>query len=394
MPTATSVVATQTPRNKSIRTIKEWIDTGKIPLGEPLPTEAELVKLLSVSRTTVRAALRALESDGTIRSNDSRRKIPIRSQRDRAGVFTDAVCVLSDPSRTGLKQRGFNFYIEMSATDALRRAGNNVLNLKSSELELEAMQQLRDRPPLGILVLRDAVTSLSESAIALLLEIKAPIVVYSTGEQFPAFDTVATDHAAGAAELTRWLIKRGRKSILPLRHRDLKFPHTHYWFAARLAGYQRAMHEARLTPLDPVDIWFTPDQAATKERFESECRLAAGYLEPLLGRQKTIDGIMTLSDDRTFSVAEACRQLGATPHENIDIVGYDNYWMDFPDRNFTDFTPLASVDKQNLLIGEKLAELMLRRIQGDTLPKPQHWLVAPQLITYSKTAKAHSDRGR
>jgi DNA-binding LacI/PurR family transcriptional regulator len=43
--------------------------------------------------------------------------------------------------------------------------------------------------------------------------------------------------------------------------------------------------------------------------------------------------------------------------------------------------PAATIDKQNALQGRRLVELLLARIAGKVDSAPQHWLVAPKLIT-------------
>jgi GntR family transcriptional regulator len=55
------------PRHHQIqRLLRAQIDLGEWAPGEQIPTELALVKRFSVSRTTIRAALRALERDGLI----------------------------------------------------------------------------------------------------------------------------------------------------------------------------------------------------------------------------------------------------------------------------------------------------------------------------------------
>jgi DNA-binding GntR family transcriptional regulator len=48
------------------RIIRDAIESGELPPGEQLPTQAELVKLHGVSEATVRRALERLEKDGLI----------------------------------------------------------------------------------------------------------------------------------------------------------------------------------------------------------------------------------------------------------------------------------------------------------------------------------------
>ena len=48
------------------QTLKEGIQAQKYPIGSFLPTESELERLFSVSRTTVRHAISLLVDDGYV----------------------------------------------------------------------------------------------------------------------------------------------------------------------------------------------------------------------------------------------------------------------------------------------------------------------------------------
>lgn len=51
---------------QAVGQIRDLILSGELPVGEKLPTEMELSKLLSVGRSSVREALRVLESEGLV----------------------------------------------------------------------------------------------------------------------------------------------------------------------------------------------------------------------------------------------------------------------------------------------------------------------------------------
>jgi len=87
-----------------------------------------------------------------------------------------------------------------------------------------------------------------------------------------------------------------------------------------------------------------------------------------------------------WSVAAACRLLGKTPNRDIDLVGYDNYWIDVAERSQESTAPLATIDKGNVGIGHALVELLTSRLAGTLPPEPQHRLVEPRLIALEPPA--------
>jgi GntR family transcriptional regulator, transcriptional repressor for pyruvate dehydrogenase complex len=71
---ATSLRPLQVPRASDVlaATLREQILSGQFAIGEALPTERELISYTQMSRTTVREALRMLESQGFIEMRTGR----------------------------------------------------------------------------------------------------------------------------------------------------------------------------------------------------------------------------------------------------------------------------------------------------------------------------------
>jgi len=106
--------------------IRQAIASGDYRPGSQLPTEAELVQLLGVSRTVVREALRLLEEDGLI------------SRRHGVGTF-----VRKHPI---LKNLNFNFGITEMIKTAGMTPGTAYLEIKRGQADNEVAAQLNLAP--------------------------------------------------------------------------------------------------------------------------------------------------------------------------------------------------------------------------------------------------------
>jgi len=165
----------------------------------------------------------------------------------------------------------------------------------------------------------------------------------------PDFMVMQHDHAAGAQQLTEWLLARGKRRILQVATA------TQPWMMARREGHLRAMNAAGITALPLVELK-TNVSAHDETSFLDKSRSACGQLaEYLVGSQHPIDAIMAPSDGEVSHLARACRLCGREPNRDVDLVGYDNYWLDSSERTFEPtIRPLATVEKKNQDIGGML----------------------------------------
>jgi GntR family transcriptional regulator len=106
--------------------LRQAIARGKYRPGSKLPTEAELVELLGVSRTVVREALRALEEDGLV------------TRRHGVGTF-----VRRNPI---LKNLNLNFGITEMIESAGLTPGTSFLTVRHEAADAESAAQLDVSP--------------------------------------------------------------------------------------------------------------------------------------------------------------------------------------------------------------------------------------------------------
>ena len=88
---------TSTPAYKLVtEAIERQILSGSIRPGEPIGTEAELVKQFGVNRSTVREGIRVLEHDGLIRRESNRRLLVGLPHYERLATRSTRALILSE----------------------------------------------------------------------------------------------------------------------------------------------------------------------------------------------------------------------------------------------------------------------------------------------------------
>jgi LacI family transcriptional regulator, galactose operon repressor len=157
-------------------------------------------------------------------------------------------------------------------------------------------------------------------------------------------DAVTSAHEEGAYEATKHLISLGHKNIATIAG-----PLQSTSAAQRLAGFQRAMKEARL----PV-----PTEYVQASNFNSigGCEKA----EILLKLRTRPTAIFAANDMIAFGAIRATRKAGLSCPEDISIVGFDNLEMD------DEITPaLSTVDQFASELGARAVQIVINRLIGD-----------------------------
>ncbi len=375
------VFRNSSPRAKAIRTLREWIQEGRLQPGMPLPSERKLCQHIGVGLATVQRALRVLTAEGLIQVRDGHTRLLAHAPSSAvAAIFRQTLMILAPAQAplAGHVQPGWSEYVAIGAAAAARQEGHGVLSLAPTQLLEQPSDPVLSVRPSGLLVCEIAAADRQALVdfIRTLAREGIPVVVYGDGPLEQEYDRVISDHDAGSYMLTQHLLQRGCRRILPLFEK----PENVYWKSGRLAGYTRAMRESGLEPLPT--LW-VEDLGGhyTVDHFRVKSSYLAGQLVPYLTRANPVDAIMAASDGEAFSVAAACRMFGREPQKDIFLVGYDNYCDDSPEQEMESSIPCATVDKQNFRIGQEMLRLLEDRIAGTAGEGPQLRMVPPQLIT-------------
>jgi len=354
---------------------------------DPLPSERKLSAKFGVGRTVLRGALQQLSDEGLLARQGRRGLVVMGDQAASRGWLSQAVAFLDpmfDARSVGPRDAYWANYVSLGVGQAIRDAGRHVVSLNARGLGPADIKRLAQDQPAGVIV-PEVFTGGPETLqlVQLLISHGVRVVVYGGHEELGLFDRVTSDHSAGAYQLTSHLIARhGCQRIVELWPK----PATGYWYPQRHAGYERAMNEASLEPLPPIEADPQPLlEAATtagdsRALFQAATRNLAGYLVEAMVGPRPVDAIMVGSDRDAFALAAACRLFGRTPGKDIFIAGYDNYWERSPERSFEPTPLVATVDKQNDRLGEELVKLLLDRVEGRLPAGPQCRKLSPKLV--------------
>lgn len=387
----TNETATQRPRDVADEKIRQWFDSGTYSSGDRLPSQRDLAEQLGVSRTTIRTVLKNLEEEGLVRSGPSGSRRVTKKAINGADVLADTVAVLTSaatgpPKRSG-QTTGWEEHIYAGIMARLRERNRHGLTLASSRVLEQDVSYLLSHSFRGVVAFRSFADT--EHGVKVLREIAQtglPLAVFGDLGQVKGVDTVISDQKRGGYELTRWLIERGCRRILPFG-----FGYDPYgedatpWVRQRLAGYRDAMEEATLEPCEPVgsfDVFHV--DGGPIESFDPKMRLCVGFLLEHLQGDDPVDAVMTASDGLVPPVTAAVQRLGKEPQRDVMVVGYDNYWSDVPETKIEPTPPAATVDKRNPEIGAALVDLVEERAAGKLAPEPQRRVVQPELVVFSR----------
>ena len=367
--------------------LRREILRGNLRPGDRLPSFSE-GKAQGISQRTFEQAHGLLEREGLITRRPRRGMFvaaphqarPSGQTQRRSTVMNHTVAVIADQPGVEKLNRHNDAWAHISGVGVLEQlaeGGHNSLVLSAATLQERELMHLREDPPVGLLVLdMDLEGEALRGLVAAIRSTGAPFVLSGDADGMHDCDRVVSDHELGAYGLTSWLIKSGRRRILNL------WPGRtdRYWFAAKWAGYRRAMEEAGLPCLDPVSIPERETQILSREWFDDEVRRILGYLAPFLMGENRVDAIMAHTDKMVPAAAAAVRLVGLRPNEDIALVGYDNYWTEDPWQEWEPTAPLATVDKQSHVLGTESVNLLRSLIASGSPGEPQRRLVPPKLI--------------
>ena len=134
----------------------------------------------------------------------------------------------------------------------------------------------------------------------------------------------------------------------------------------RLEGYRAALRELSLP-------W---DEAIVSCDVEYGLDQASAACEELLGRG--IDAIFTSNNILTMGVLRTLREREIAVPTQVGVIGYEDYeWMEI----FS--PPVTTVRQQSYAMGAIGAEMLLKLLAGEALPRPEQVLEAPLIVRAS-----------
>jgi LacI family transcriptional regulator len=222
--------------------------------------------------------------------------------------------------------------------------------------ELKAYERMvMERRVDGLLVVR---TRQQDQRIAYLIEQRFPFVAFGRSDLGADFPYLDVDGETGLRQLTQHLIDLGHRRIAyvsaPL---DLMFA------SHRLEGYKEAL-VANSIPFDETLI-------AVGELTERS-GYAAG--RDFLTQDECPTAIIACNDLMALGVISAAQGLGLTVGHDVAVAGFD----DIPLAEHS-HPPLTTMRQPIYEIGQRICEMVIRLLQGETLEE-RHVILEPQLV--------------
>jgi DNA-binding LacI/PurR family transcriptional regulator len=372
------------PAEAAAQRIRAWIRGGLLPAGKRLPSDRPLAERLSVSRAAVRSAFESLEREGLIVAQPRRARIvrPDSPHGHRHDLLTHtlAALVAADFGIPGEYHQGPAWGLRL--THALAResmqAGFATLFISEDQLQGRDAEQFRTSLPRGIALVHSPPDLPSREALLRSLQVHdIAVAAWADEHDWPGCDVVLSDHQQGSFDLARCLVARGARRLLRVRFEGAE---TRDWIRRRDEGFERAMREAGLPVLAPLEIPAIDGHEEDEAHFRRSAHLLAGYLFRHLAADTPVDALLAVTDSQVAVTAAACRILGRNPRSQILLAGYDNFWSECTERKWEPTPPHVTVDKDDRRIGSELARLLLARIAGGLPPRTQRRMLGQNVV--------------
>jgi len=231
------------------------------------------------------------------------------------------------------------------AEDAAQKHGYNLLLCNSDDVdekEEKELELLLSKRVDGILLTKTA-GDFRPSLRQMIKDVNIPFVLVMRTYPQLTKDAVISDDYQGAYEAVRHLARAGRRRIGlvsgPMKVSNAK---------ERYRGFREAL-EAEKLPYEP--------ELVTEGDYRIESGFRAGHA--LLSQRP--DGIYCANHLMTIGLLKAAGEIGLTCPEDFGLVSFDDYpWLGV-------FRPrLTTVELPKHQLGSEAAELLIRRIAGDT----------------------------
>jgi len=164
-----------------------------------------------------------------------------------------------------------------------------------------------------------------------------------------SYDMVFTNEFKGGYNAAKHLIEQGCRRILMLNSFYL-----HPGSSDRMKGYQKALTD--------YHIPFDNQLVVPCKKMDPDHRLNEGYLavKEIIEEGLLFDGIFAFNDILAYGAYKALNEKGLHIPRDIAIVGFDDL-----DYSSILSPPLSSVSYGKNIMGSKIVELIIRRIEDD-----------------------------
>jgi GntR family transcriptional regulator of arabinose operon len=336
--------------------LKERILSGMWRNGESIPTEKELCAEFDVARGTVRQALQKLEMEGYLRREQGRGTFVRHGEpgamadKAQANRLAFIVPYVRDSSVSTILI-GFQHVAEQADYVVIFNHVNNDVRQQEqviSKLVREGIAGIALYP----------VDSDHIAGIEQVVRSGFPIVLIDRYLKRLSTDYVTSDHFGGAIRGVHYLVDQGHERVGFVTWLSPATSMEH-----RYLGYMQALRERGIKPdsslVCHVEGYPTVDLTPLRSYLSAPHRPTA---------------VLAANDQIAIALYRAAASIGLSVPEDLAIVGFDN--LDISEHLDP---PLTTIAQPFLKIGQTVAEVLIRRVEGDEQAF-QQVTIAPDLI--------------
>ncbi len=365
------MVEVRKPRHREVfETLLREIASGKFQPGDRLPTEAELAKTFSASRSTIARAMRDLKGRGLLSRQRGGGTHIARNDGNRIALFTPFA-----QSAAGLGFIGGSIHAHLSdlasrREDHLRLQLVGATNGDLLEQMLAATRALIERGIAGVFYYpvelpkatshyNLVVVEKLQSAGVAVVCVDRDIVSFPERSQLPL---ITYDNRRGGYLLTDHLIKRGCKRIV-----FIGSPYVSSAASDRMRGYRDALEDNRLHV----------DRALIHGKNLED--LDAGFCQKLIGETKA-DAIVCKMDHYAALVGRHLMGMGLKIGKDVMLAGFD-------DEPFAEMlpVPLTTIRFPADPFAQVCYETLLAQMANPSVPVPGQILIDVELVVREST---------
>jgi DNA-binding LacI/PurR family transcriptional regulator len=191
---------------------------------------------------------------------------------------------------------------------------------------------------------------------------KVPFVFCNRNAEELNAPVVTSNNFYGSYIATKHLLEKGYRNIAYISSEKSRVN------LDRFQGYITALLENGIEVNRKIIVVVMRDESQTQ---------AAGYeaMKKVLASGQPVDAVFCFYDKIAQGAYQAIAEAGLRISDDIGVIGYDN--IDICDK----LTPaLTSIAYKGLEIGTKAAEMLYKRINGETLSDLEFYLFQPDLI--------------
>jgi len=348
-------------------------------MGSRLPSERALATELGVSRTSVQAAIRELESLGAISRLANHRPTVAQIHFNRPVQTTTrkdqiAVWLLPETQDLGgaMILQGIRNALASKGLFVIMSSPPSYDEPSVRQAEVQFLRSIRENERLAGVITWD--TGSPEATPEYLELVAAGIPLVFVDREPPlevSADVVAVNHRRSAKLATKHLIDLGHRSIAIVLGRDRASS-----VADRVAGYESTLQE--------FGIKGKRSDVLVLDTLEMQVEASANALIDQVAKDPHGPTALFAVNDRiAMHLYEAAKRRGIKVPERLSIIGFD--WLARWSPSGGDLTTIAQPFEE---IGQSAAQRILDRMQRPAAPA-QQVLFEAQLISRNSTARPH-----